>query len=54
MKQENELKLRRIEEILHTLEDGSIHISVNEGKITEIDTANKKNAFPITKHKQLL
>ncbi len=55
MKQENELKLRHIEEILQNLEDGSIYISVNDGKITEIDAANTKNKFPLTeKRNQLL
>jgi hypothetical protein len=55
MTQENTLHLRHIEEILRNLEEGSIRIQVNKGKITEIDTANTKNQFPETgKQKKLI
>lgn len=47
MSKDNKLKLDYIAEILNSLDYGSIHISIHDGKITEIDTANTKNQYPV-------
>lgn len=52
MNQESGLKVTNIEEILENLRDGTINISICDGKIMHIDMTNNTNQFPLPRKAQ--